>query len=107
MHDLDAAQAALAQAADLVQRQRRVAAVDVADDVGVRLQHRVGVDVAGARHRGAAGVDRALDAIHAVLDHRSAGQHLGAGWLARRLIAPLVRDQRLILAHLGDVGLGR
>ncbi len=62
VHDLDAAGTALAQTADLRQRQRGVAAVDVADDVGVRLQHRVGIDIAGSGNGRATGVDGALDA---------------------------------------------
>jgi hypothetical protein len=52
VHDLDRALAALAQAGDLLERQRGVAAIDVADDVGVGLEHDVLVDVARARHRG-------------------------------------------------------
>jgi hypothetical protein len=62
VHDPDAARTALAQAADLRQRQRRVAGVDVADNIGVRLQHRIGIDIAGAGHRRPAGMDGALDA---------------------------------------------
>ena len=58
-----ARRAALAQADDLIVRQRGVAAVDVADDVGVGRQHHVRVDQPGARDRRAAGVDGAADAV--------------------------------------------
>src|SRR5262249_17522971 len=71
--DLDRARAFLAERADLVDRQRGVAAVDVADDVGVGLQHHVLVDQAGAGDRRAAGVDRALDAVLARPRHHLPG----------------------------------
>ncbi len=60
-----AAGALLAEAADLGKRQRRVAAVDVADHVGIGFEDDVRVDQPGARDRWAAGVDRALDAVFA------------------------------------------
>jgi hypothetical protein len=63
VHDLDGARTLLAQLAHVRLGQRGVAAVDVADDVGVGLQHHVLVDQARARDRGAAGVDGALDAV--------------------------------------------
>jgi hypothetical protein len=46
VHDLDRPGALLAKAADLCDRQRRVPAVDVADHIGVGLEHDVGVDQA-------------------------------------------------------------
>ena len=48
VHEFEAAFAALAQADDLIVRQRRVAAVDVADHVGVRLENDVLVDEPGS-----------------------------------------------------------
>ena len=60
---------------DLIVRQRGMAAVDVADDVGVRLQHHVLVDKAGAGNRRTAGMDRAVDAVFA-----RPGDHLARGW---------------------------
>ena len=55
----------LAQADDLVVGQRGMAAVDMADDVGVGLEDDVLVDQAGARDGRAAGVDGALDSVPA------------------------------------------
>ena len=72
VNQLEAALAALADAADLVVGQRGVAAIDVADHVGVGFQHHVLVDQAGAGDRGAAGVDRALDAVFARPAHHLA-----------------------------------
>ncbi len=63
VHDLDRARALLAELAHMGLGQRGVAAVDVADDVGIGLEHHVLVDQARARDRGAARVDRALDAV--------------------------------------------
>jgi hypothetical protein len=48
--DLDGAAALLAQAFDLLEVERGVTAIDVADHVGIRFQHHILVDVAGARH---------------------------------------------------------
>ena len=59
----------LAQLAHMRFGQRGVAAVDVADDVGVGLEHHVLVDQARARDRRAAGVDGALDAVLARPGH--------------------------------------
>ncbi len=74
MNQLQPALAALADAADLVVGQGRVAAIDVADHVGVCLQHHVLVDQPGTGDRGAAGVDGALDAIFArPADHLARG----------------------------------
>src|SRR5690242_9149843 len=69
VHDLDGTAAALAEAANLIQRERRVSAVDMADHVRIGLEHDVGVDEAGAGNRGAAGVDRALNAVGACPTH--------------------------------------
>ena len=49
------------QGHDLIIRQRGVAAVDVADDVGIGGQHDVFVDQARAWNRRPAGVNRALN----------------------------------------------
>jgi hypothetical protein len=57
MDDLEARLTAFADAADFQIRQGRVAAIDVADDIGARRQNDVGADQARARHRGAAGMD--------------------------------------------------
>ena len=48
VHDLDGARRLLAQLAHMRFRQRGVAAVDVADDVGVGLEHHILVDQPGA-----------------------------------------------------------
>src|SRR5207302_11080202 len=75
VNELEAALAALADAADLVVGERGVAAIDVTDHVGVGLQHHVLVDQAGAGDRGTAGVDGALDAVFArPADHLAGGR---------------------------------
>ena len=61
--DFYGARTLLAQAANLIQGQRGVSAVDMADDVGVGLQHHIRIDQARPRNGRAAGVDGALDAI--------------------------------------------
>ena len=73
MDDLDGALALLAEAADLIQRQSRMAAVDMADDIGIGFQHHILVDEARAGDGGAAGVDRALDAVFAGPGHHALG----------------------------------
>ena len=73
MDDLDGAAAALAELADMRLRQAGMAAVDVADDVGIGLQHGVPVDQPAAGDGGAAGMDGALDAVFA-----RPGDHLRA-----------------------------
>ena len=65
VHEFEPAPAALAKARDLTVGQRRVAAVDMADDVGVRFEHDVRINQAGAGNRRAAGVNRAVEAIFA------------------------------------------
>ena len=65
VHELEAALAAFAEADDLIVGQRGMAAVNVADHVGVRLQHDVLVDQPGAGDRRAAGMDGAVDAVFA------------------------------------------
>ena len=52
MDQLEAALAALANAADLIVRQGGMAAIDMADHVGVGLQHHILVDEARARSFG-------------------------------------------------------
>src|SRR5581483_6983874 len=75
VHELQPALAALADAADLVVGQGRVAAVDVTDDIGIRFENDILVDQAGAGDRGTASVDRALDAIFArPSDHLARGR---------------------------------
>ena len=74
VHQLEAALAALAQANDLIVGQGGMAAVDMADDVGVGLQHHVLVDEARAGDRRAAGMDRAVEAMLA-----RPGHHLARG----------------------------
>ena len=82
---------------DLVVRQRRVAAVDVADDIRVGLEHDVLVDQPGARNRRAAGMDGALDAVFARPRHhacRAVGPSFTAAKpdLAQQLDAGLRQD---------------
>ena len=55
----------LAQRRDLVVGKRRVAAIDVADNIGVGLKHHIFIDQARAGDRWASGVNRALDAVFA------------------------------------------
>src|ERR1700688_1464763 len=55
----------LAQRRDLVVGKRRVAAINVADNIGVGLKHHIFIDQAGAGNRWASGVNRALDAVFA------------------------------------------
>ena len=63
MDDLDAATALLAETDDLIIGQGGVAAVDVADDIGIGLQNDILVDQPGAGERGPAGVNGALDPV--------------------------------------------
>ena len=65
MNDFERARRTLAQLDDLIVGQSRVAAVDVADHVGVGFENHVLVDEAGAGNRRPAGVNRALDAVFA------------------------------------------
>src|SRR3984885_8866432 len=65
VHEFETAFAALAQANDLIVGERRVTAIDVADHVGVRLEHDVLVDEPGARDGRTAGMNRAVDAVFA------------------------------------------
>ena len=90
-----------AQAADLVERQGGVAAVDMADHVGVGLEHDILVDQAGAGDRRAAGVDRALDAVFA-----RPGDHL-LGFLALldAAQADLAEQLDAVARHLGEIRL--
>ncbi len=69
VHELDAARALLDEFDDLIVGKRGMAAVDVADDVGIGLEHHVLVDQAGPGDRRTAGVDRALDAVLARPGH--------------------------------------
>ena len=74
VHQFEPAFAALADAADLIVRQRSVATVHVPNDIGIAFEHDVLIDQAGAGDRGSAGVDRALDAVFP-----RPGNHFAAG----------------------------
>ena len=63
MHDFERPRGLLTELHDLIAGQRRVPAIDVPDDVRVRLQHHVLIDQARSRDRWPSGVNRALDAI--------------------------------------------
>ena len=63
--DLKALGAVFAKTDDLVVGQRRMAAIDMADDIGAGFQHHIGVDQPRSRDRRAAGMDRALNAVFA------------------------------------------
>ena len=63
VHDLDGALGLFAQLADVAGRERRVAAVDVTDDIGIGLQHHLVADQVGARNGRTAGVNDGLDAV--------------------------------------------
>ena len=95
MHEFETPLAALAQADDLIVRQRRVAAVDVADHVGVGLQYDVLVDETGAWDRRTAGVDGTVDAVFA-----RPGDHLARG---RAILHAAKSD----LAEIADAGIGK
>ena len=105
MDDLDPGLALLAEAGDLVARQRGVPAVYVADDVGPGLQHDVGVDQPGAGDRGTAGVDRRLDAVFArPADHLLrllAGLDAAEADLAQQLDSGLGEEPEIVLLHSG------
>ena len=109
VHDLEAALATLADAADLAVRECRVPAVDVAHDVGVGFQHHVLVDEARTGDRRATGVDRALDAIlprpghHAL--RRRAVLDAAEAHLAKELHARIGQVLEILLRHFGlDAG---
>src|ERR1700722_7398731 len=75
VYEFETALAALAQANDLIVGQRRVAAVYVADHVGVCCKRDVFIDKPGTWDRWTAGVDRAVDAIFA-----RPSDHLAGRW---------------------------
>src|SRR5271170_1418033 len=95
MHKLETATALFAKTVDLIVGQRGMTAVDMADDIGVRLEHDVLVDETGAGDRRAAGMDRAVDPIFA-----SPGDHLARG---RSILDAAEPD----FAEIADAGAGQ
>ena len=101
--DLDGARRLLAEFADVRLGQRRMAAVDVADHVGVGLEHDVLVDQAGPRDRRPARVDRAADAVlPGPRDHLLrlvAGLHRAEAHLAEQRDAGRGEVREVLLDH--------
>ena len=107
--DLEPTLAALADALDLLVRQRCVAAIDVAHDIGIGIEHDVGIDEAGAGNGRPAGVDGALDAVFARPFHHApgGGAVLDAAepHFAQKLHAGIREVLEILFGHLGlDAG---
>ena len=115
VHDLETSLAALADAADLRIRERRMTAIDVADHIRARLQHHIGIDEAGAGDRGSARVNGRLDAVFARPAHHALGRraildatkadfpqqcHAGLGQLGKIVLFHARLDTRRAGNHL-------
>ena len=102
MDYLDAAPTLLAKTNDLVIREGSMATINMADDVGIGLQHHVLVDETGARDRRATGVNGALHTVFARpgnhLLRRIANLHRAEAHLAEKL-NPSFREGFEILLH--------